>query len=87
MQDAGILPGFAEIVVCDRYQNYFSSRRKHVAGNQACLSHLLRDYEDCAESYPGAIWPAQARPYPLPPGRATAWPVPRGGSAAVPRRS
>src|SRR6266705_3707220 len=61
MQDAGILPGFAGIVVSDRYQNYFSSRWKHVAGNQACLSHLLRDYEDCAESYPGAVWPVQAQ--------------------------
>ena len=61
MQDAGILPDFAGIVVSDRYQNYFNPRWKHVAGNQACLSHLLRDYEDCAESYPGAIWPAQAQ--------------------------
>jgi transposase len=61
MEDAGILPGFAGIVVSDRYQNYFSSRWKHVAGNQVCLAHLLRDYEDCAESYPGAIWPAQAQ--------------------------
>jgi hypothetical protein len=22
---------------------------------------LLRDYQDCAESYPGAIWPVQAQ--------------------------
>ena len=61
MEDAGILPDFAGIVVSDRYQNYFNPRWKHVAGNQACLSHLLRDYEDCAESYPGAVWPAQAQ--------------------------
>jgi hypothetical protein len=61
MQDAGILPDFAGIVVSDRYQNYFHSRWKHVTGNQACLSHLLRDYEDCAESYPGAVWPGQAQ--------------------------
>ena len=61
MQDAGILPGFAGIVVSDRYQNYFHPRWEHIAGNQACLSHLLRDYEDCAESYPGAVWPAQAQ--------------------------
>ena len=57
MEDAGILPDFAGIVVSDRYQNYFNPRWKHVAGNQACLSHLLRDFEDCAKSYPGAIWP------------------------------
>ena len=61
MQDAGILPGFAGIVVSDRYQNYFNPRWGHIAGNQACLSHLLRDYEDCAESYPGAVWPVQAQ--------------------------
>ena len=41
MEDAGILPGFAGIVVSDRYQNYFQPRWEHVAGNQACLSHLL----------------------------------------------
>jgi transposase len=61
MQDAGILPGFAGIVVSDRYQNYFHPRWEHIAGNQACLAHLLRDFEDCAESYPGAIWPVQAQ--------------------------
>ncbi len=61
MEDAGILPGFTGIVVSDRYQNYFSPRWEHIAGNQACLSHLLRDFEDCAESYPGAVWPAQAQ--------------------------
>jgi transposase len=61
MQDAGILPGFAGIVVSDRYQNYFHPRWEHIAGNQACLSHILRDLEDCAESNPGAIWPVQAQ--------------------------
>jgi transposase len=61
MEEAGILPGFAGIVVSDRYQNYFSPRWANIAGNQACLSHLLRDYEDCAETYPGAVWPIQAR--------------------------
>ena len=60
MADAGILPGFAGIVVSDRYQNYFHPRWEHVAGNQACLAHILRDYQDCAETYPGAIWPVQA---------------------------
>ena len=61
MADAGILPDFAGIVVSDRYQNYFHPRSKRIAGNQACLSHLLRDYQDCAESYPGAVWPVQAQ--------------------------
>ena len=61
MQDAGILPGFAGIVVSDRYQNYFHPRWEHIAGNQACLAHILRDYQDCAETCPGAIWPVQAQ--------------------------
>ena len=39
MEQAGILPGFAGIVVSDRYQNYSSSRWEHVAGNQFCLAH------------------------------------------------
>ena len=37
MEDAGILPGFAGVAVSDRYQNYFSARWEHVAGNQACI--------------------------------------------------
>jgi hypothetical protein len=61
MEEAGILPYFAGIVVSDRYQNYLSARWEHVAGNQFCLAHLLRDFEDCAETYPGAVWPAQAQ--------------------------
>ena len=61
MEDAGILPDFAGIVVSDRYQNYFNPRREHIAGNQACLAHILRDFEDCAESCPGAVWPVQAQ--------------------------
>ena len=61
MDDAGILPDFAGIVVSDRYQNYFHPRWEHIAGNQACLAHILRDYQDCAESYPGAVWPVQAQ--------------------------
>ena len=61
MEDAGILPGFAGVVVSDRYQNYFHPRWEHIAGNQACAAHILRDYQDCAETYPGAIWPVQAQ--------------------------
>jgi hypothetical protein len=61
MASAGILPGFAGIVVSDRYQNYFHPRWKHVAGNQVCLAYIVRDYEDCAESYPDAVWPVQAQ--------------------------
>ena len=30
------------------------------AGHQACAAHLIRDFADCAETYPGAAWPEQA---------------------------
>jgi hypothetical protein len=60
-RDFGILPGFAGIVVSDRYANYFHDGWKHIAGNQACGAHLIRDFEDAAESYPKAIWPVQAQ--------------------------
>jgi transposase len=60
-RDFGILPAFAGVVVSDRYQNYFHNGWEHIAGNQACLAHLIRDYQDAAEYYPGAIWPVQAQ--------------------------
>ena len=47
-------------MVSDRYQNYFHPRWEHIAGNQACLSTCCGTIEDCAESYPGAVWPVQA---------------------------
>lgn len=61
MEDAGILPDFAGIAVTDRYKNYWNARWEHVLGHQACCAHLLRDFEDCAETYEGAIWPVQAQ--------------------------
>lgn len=61
MEDAGILPDFAGIAVTDRYQNYWNPRWEHILGHQACLAHLLRDFEDCAETYPDAVWPVQAQ--------------------------
>jgi transposase len=60
-RDFGILPDFAGIVVSDRYACYFHDGWKHLAGHQACLAHILRDYQDAAESWPDAIWPAQAQ--------------------------
>jgi len=57
----GILPAFSGVVVSDRYQNYFHDGWEHLAGHQACLAHLLRDYEDAAQCWPGAIWPEQAQ--------------------------
>ena len=44
------------VVVHDRYVNY-----DHFDGisHQLCAAHLLRDIEDAAQSYPGAIWPGQ----------------------------
>ena len=61
MQDAGILRTSPGSWSPDRYQNYFHPRWQHIAGNQACLSHILRDYQDCAGSYPGGVWPVQAQ--------------------------
>jgi hypothetical protein len=60
-REFGVLPAFAGVVVSDRYANYFHKGWEHIAGNQACLAHLIRDYQDAAESYPGAIWPVQAQ--------------------------
>ncbi len=60
-RDFGILPDFAGIVVSDRYQNYFHDGWEHLAGHQPCLAHLIRDYEDAAQCWPGAVWPVQAQ--------------------------
>jgi hypothetical protein len=60
-RDFGILPDFEGVVVSDRYQNYFHDGWQNLAGHQACCSHLIRDYEDAAQCWPGAIWPGQAQ--------------------------
>jgi hypothetical protein len=61
MTDFGILPDFAGIAVTDRYGNYFHTSWKNISGHQACVQHLLRDLQDCEETYPGTHWPAQAQ--------------------------
>ena len=60
MKEAGILPSFAGIVVSDRYAGYYSETWVNFAGHQACAAHLIRDFQDCAETYPDAAWPEQA---------------------------
>ena len=45
------------VTVHDRYQNYDAFGG---VGHQLCAAHLLRDLEDAAQSYPGAVWPGQA---------------------------
>jgi transposase len=57
----GILTRFAGTTVTDRYVNYWHEGWNHISGHQACLSHLIRDYTDAAESCTGQHWPAQAR--------------------------
>jgi len=57
----GILPSFAGIAVHDRYACYFHESWAKLAGHQACCAHLLRDFEDAAQSWPDAIWPIQAQ--------------------------
>jgi transposase len=61
MRQAGILPAFAGIAVTDRYKGYFSGTWTSLAGHQACAAHLIRDFADCAETYPGTGWPEQAQ--------------------------
>jgi transposase len=61
MKEAGILPSFAGIAVTDRYKGYYSETWESLAGHQACAAHIIRDFEDCAEAYPGAGWPEQAQ--------------------------
>jgi transposase len=60
MKEAGILPSFAGIVVSGRYQGYYSETWKNFAGHQACAAHIVRDFQDCAETCPAAAWPEQA---------------------------
>ena len=45
------------VTVHDRYQDYDAFT---TVWHQLCCAHVLRDLEDCAESYPDAIWPGQA---------------------------
>ncbi|MCA1675928.1 MAG: transposase [Actinobacteria bacterium] len=45
----------------DCYQNYYNAEWEHLAGHQACASHLLREGTAAAETYPGAVWPEQAQ--------------------------
>lgn len=60
-REFGILPDFAGVVVSDRYVNYFHDSWANLAGHQACCAHLIRDFEDAAQCWPGAIWPGQAQ--------------------------
>jgi hypothetical protein len=60
MREAGVLPSFAGIVVSDRYKGYYSETWRNFAGHQACAAHIIRDFQDCAETCPGAAWPEQA---------------------------
>jgi transposase len=60
MKKGAILLSFAGIAVTDRYAGYRSETWTALAGHQACAAHLLRDPQDCAESYPASGWPEQA---------------------------
>jgi len=60
MKEAGILPSFAGIAVSDRYQGYYSKTWQNHRRHQACAARIIRDFQDCAETYPGAAWPEQA---------------------------
>ena len=58
----GIGPAFTGVAVHDRYTVYdqagnFADGIRH----QLCCSHLLRDLEDAAETYPDHVWPVQCQ--------------------------
>jgi len=58
----GIGPAFTGVAVHDRYTVYdqagnFADGVRH----QLCCSHLLRDLEDAAETYPEHVWPVQCQ--------------------------
>ena len=56
--DGFVFPDLSgSVAVHDRYRNYDAFGD---VAHQLCCAHLLRDLEDCAESYPDAIWPGQA---------------------------
>ena len=58
---AFVLPDMdGTVVVHDRYQNYDAAEFGGLI-HQLCCQHLIRDCEDAAETYPGAIWPGQVR--------------------------
>jgi transposase len=53
-----VIAELSGVMVHDRYQNYDSAELgEH--DHQLCTAHLIRDLEDCAETYPQAAWPAQ----------------------------
>ena len=58
---AFVLPDLdGTVVVHDRYQNYDAAEFPGLI-HQICCQHLIRDCEDAAETYPGAIWAGQIR--------------------------
>ncbi len=67
--------------VHDRYQNYDDVDE---VAHQLCCAHLLRDLEDCAESYPGPMAGPGRRRAPRPHPRRQ--PGPRTGTGRGPRR-
>jgi transposase len=55
--DSFVFPDLSgAVIVHDRYQNY---DKLPGLAHQLCTAHLLRDIEDAAQSYPGAVWPGQ----------------------------
>ncbi|MEO3807241.1 transposase [Nonomuraea sp. B1E8] len=53
-----VLADLTGVVVHDRYQNY-DAAELGARDHQLCAAHLLRDLEDCADTYPDARWPRQ----------------------------
>src|SRR5436190_9094046 len=58
LTELGARPDGSAIIVHDRYQNYDSPALGTLT-HQLCTQHLLRDLDDAAQVYPGAVWPIQ----------------------------
>jgi transposase len=55
---ASVVTELTGVIVHDRYQNYDSAELGELT-HQLCCSHLLRDLDGAAETYPDAVWPTQ----------------------------
>ena len=57
---AGLVSDAVRLIRTLIAKGYYSQTWQNLAGHQACAAHLTSDFQDCAETYPGAAWPEQA---------------------------
>jgi transposase len=69
LRSFAVTAGFTGVAVHDRYRVYTGEDTREAgkkvfgAGvrHQVCAAHLIRDFQDAAESLPSQYWPAQAK--------------------------